>query len=66
MKALSATEEKPDASQKVIVVKELGVLAGLPQAEEAEVKVRLDHLLTCKGERMKRQHSFTLLDFARQ
>lgn len=53
MKALFTTTEKPDASQKVIVVEELGVLAGLPQTEEAEVKIRLDHLLTCKGGRMK-------------
>lgn len=32
-------------SQKVVIVKQLGVLAGFPQAEETEVKVHLDHLL---------------------
>lgn len=32
-------------SQKVVVVEELGVLPALPQTEQAEVKVHLDHLL---------------------
>ena len=39
-----------DVSQKVVVVEELGVLPSFPQAEETEVKVHLDHLLTW-GER---------------
>lgn len=36
-------------SQKVVIVKQLGVLAGFPQAEETEVKVHLDHLLAYGG-----------------
>lgn len=48
-------------SQEVVVVQKLRVLTAFPQAEEAEVKVHLDHLFACRNKTTQRKQDMTKL-----
>lgn len=45
--SLGLSKGKDAGSQQVVVVQQFGVLTALPQTEQAEVEVYLDHLLPC-------------------